>query len=81
MIISKCSDCNHRDICKYREDYDKIAGSIAVNIPEPFMLILNCKYYYSTHTYLNSCDTYPGTNSYFNCSNSVMADKNILEAK
>ena len=54
MVISKCEDCNHRNICKYKEEYDKILREIDVKVPDPFTLILNCKHYYSTVCYLNS---------------------------
>ena len=54
MIISRCEDCNHRHICKYKDEYDKVIRDITVKVPDPFTLVLNCKHYYSTMTYLNS---------------------------
>ena len=65
MLIKRCNDCNHRDICKYKNDYDKIVEDITVKVPEPFTLMLNCKHYYSTTSYF-------GSNDYYNlCSNST----------
>lgn len=57
MIISRCEDCNHKHICKYKDEYDNVIRDITVKVPEPFTLVLNCKYYYSTMTYLNSACT------------------------
>ena len=54
MIISNCTDCNHRNICKYRDEYESVIKDITVKVPEPFTLVLNCKHYYSTTCYLNS---------------------------
>ena len=70
MVISRCSDCNHRDICKHKEEYDKIIRDIEVKVPEPFTLVLNCKYYYSTTCYLNS-HTYGDSNWAASCSNTI----------
>lgn len=53
-MISRCNDCQHREICRYKESYDEIIRNIAVSVPEPFTLMLSCKYYYTTSTYLNS---------------------------
>jgi hypothetical protein len=54
MLIKRCNDCNHRDICKHKNDYDKIVEDITVKVPEPFTLMLNCKHYYSSATYLTA---------------------------
>jgi hypothetical protein len=54
MVISRCTDCNHRDICKHKDDYDRFIRELNVQVPEPFTLVLNCKHYYSTQSYLNS---------------------------
>ena len=70
MMISRCNDCQHREICKHREAYDEIIRSISVSVPEPFTLSLSCKYYYSTHTYLNS--TLPDYNNCNNCATSAI---------
>jgi hypothetical protein len=53
VIINKCEDCNHRNICRYRESYEEVIRNIAVNVPEPFTIALNCSHYYSTCTCLN----------------------------
>ena len=53
MIVSRCTDCNHRDICKHKDSYDKVIHDLDATVPEPFTLVLNCKHYYSTHAYLN----------------------------
>jgi hypothetical protein len=66
MMINKCKDCNHRNICKYKDDYDKVIKNIVVSVPEPFTLILDCSHYYSTHAYLNN--NYEG---YRNTANSI----------
>ena len=65
MVLSKCTDCNHRDICRYKDDYEKAVGDITVKVPEPFTLMLSCKHYYSTTAYLTG--SYDST-SYSNCS-------------
>ena len=52
--MSRCEDCNHRNICKYKEEYEKVLREITVKVPEPFTLTLNCGHYYCTMTYLNS---------------------------
>jgi hypothetical protein len=52
MVISKCEDCNHRNICKYKDEYENVIRDITVKVPEPFILTLNCKHYYSTTCYL-----------------------------
>ncbi len=62
MFLSRCGDCHHREICKHREEYEGVVRDINVKVPEPFTLVLNCKHYYSTCTYLNACD-YTSTES------------------
>ena len=69
MVISRCTDCQHRDICKYREDYERVVKDITVKVPEPFTLALNCKHYYSTTCYLTG--TYGDSNWAANCSNTI----------
>jgi hypothetical protein len=66
MMLNKCEDCNHRNICKYRDDYEKVIRNLVVSVPEPFTLTLNCSHYCSTTTYLNSCYDH-----YSNAANSV----------
>jgi hypothetical protein len=66
MMLNKCEDCNHRNICKYRDDYEKVIRNLVVSVPEPFTLTLSCSHYYSTHTYLNS-----NYDSYSNTANSI----------
>ena len=53
MVMSKCEDCYHRNICKYKDEYDKVIREVNVKVPEPFTLTLNCSHYYSTMAYLN----------------------------
>ena len=74
MIISKCCDCNHRDISRYKEDNDKVISDISVKVPEPFTLSLNCKHYYSTNSYLTG-----STNGYSNWASncSATSDANL----
>jgi hypothetical protein len=52
MSLNRCRDCQHRDICKYKEEYDKVVSEIRVKVPEPFTLTLNCAHYSSTSVYL-----------------------------
>ena len=54
MIISRCEDCNHSHICKYKDEYDKVIRDITVKVPDPFTLVLSCRHYYSTTCYLNT---------------------------
>ena len=67
MIISRCEDCNHRHICKHKDEYDKVIRDITVKVPDPFTMVLNCKHYYSTMTYLSST----GTDSNYASSNAI----------
>ena len=53
MVISRCEDCNHRHICKYKDEYYKLIRDITVKVPDPFTLVLNCSHY-STTCYLNT---------------------------
>jgi hypothetical protein len=69
-MISRCNDCQHREICRYRESYDEIIRDIVVSVPEPFTLTLSCKYYYSTQTYLSS--QYRDYNSCSNCATAAL---------
>ena len=69
MVISRCTDCQHRDICKYKDDYEKVIGDITIKVPEPFTLELNCKHYYSTTCYLTSA--YGDSNWATSCSNTI----------
>ena len=67
MLSKRCNDCTHRDICMYKNDYDKIVEDITVKVPQPFTLMLNCRHYSSSATYLNF-----GGNDYINqCYNST----------
>jgi hypothetical protein len=61
MLSRRCSDCTHSDICKYKKDYDKVVEEITVKVPQPFTLMLNCRHYSSSNTYLTSSG-----NDYFN---------------
>lgn len=70
MMISRCNDCQHREICRYKESYDEIIRNIAVSVPEPFTLTLSCKHYYTTSTYLNS--QYRDFNNCANCATSAI---------
>lgn len=75
MVISRCTDCNHRAICKHKDEYDKVIRDITVKVPEPFILTLNCKHYYSTTSYLTS-----STNGYSNwATNCADAASNALK--
>ena len=71
MVISRCTDCNHRDICKHKDDYDKILHELDVKVPEPFTLVLNCKHYYSTCNYLSSSNQDAYSNWAINCANAL----------
>lgn len=71
MILSRCEDCNHRNICKYREEYEKVLREITVKVPDPFTLVLNCKHYYSTTCYLSGC-TSGDSNWTTSCSNTAL---------
>jgi hypothetical protein len=73
MLINKCTDCNHRDICKHEDEYDKVISELNVKVPEPFTLVLNCKHYYSTQSYLRSSNQ----DSYSNWSNCSEASNTL----
>lgn len=64
-MLSQCTDCQHREICRYKDEYDKLTSDITVKVPEPFTLTLVCKHYYTTATYLGS-----GSTQYYNLCNS-----------
>lgn len=45
-IRYKCNDCIHKDVCKYKEEYQKITSDIMnITIPEYFIININCKNY------------------------------------
>lgn len=69
MMMSKCPDCNHRHICKYQEEYEKLLKNIVVTVPEPFTLTLNCNHYYSTNCYLNGAGYSDSTSVWSNSLN------------
>jgi hypothetical protein len=73
MIVSRCTDCNHRDICKHKDEYDKLIRDIEVKVPDPFMLVLNCRHYYCTTSYLNTGMNSNWTTSYSNTISSPYA--------
>jgi hypothetical protein len=76
MVMSKCEGCNHRNICKYKDEYERVLREITVKVPEPFTLTLCCSHYYSSMTYLNCFDQNGCTNStaYSNASLSTALD-------
>ena len=44
----KCNNCIHKNLCKYEDEYQKIASGISNNtIPEYFTININCKYFYN----------------------------------
>lgn len=64
-MMNKCVYCNHSNLCKYRQEYEKVLAEITVKVPEPFSLVLNCKHYYDTTCTLNRY--------YSDCANSANA--------
>ncbi len=49
----KCNNCIHEDVCKHKEEYQKLISDILNNtIPEYFAININCK---------NFCNNIGGT--------------------
>ena len=63
MVVNRCFDCNHREICKYKVDYEQVLSDITVSVASPFKIILDCEHYCSSTSYLaagtyyNNCST------------------------
>ena len=77
MIVNRCLDCQHRNICKYKADYEKVLSDVPIAVASPFKLILDCEYYFNSNYYysLNQCGSqYSNTVAYGHCS-----DKEIVE--
>lgn len=42
----KCDNCIHGEVCAYENDFSDFLGKIAnLDIPDPFIATLNCKFY------------------------------------
>lgn len=71
MLINRCLDCQHRSICKYKVDYEKVLSDVPIAVSSPFKLILDCEYYFNNNSYysLNQCGSqYRNTVAYGNAS-------------
>ena len=50
---NNCLDCQHKEICKYRDSYETTLKTVGHHVPEPFTLTLHCSHYATTSAYLN----------------------------
>lgn len=62
-MINKCNDCNHANICKYKDRYEKLLQEFVNKATEPFKLTLDCQHYYTTATFLHASNS---NNSLYN---------------
>lgn len=74
-IRYKCNGCIHEDVCKYKQEYQKLTSDILNNtIPEQFTININCK---------NFCNNIGGTvyrskaDSDIALLNSITTNKNL----
>ena len=49
-LISKCISCSHKEVCKYKEEFEKLMEEIknkGIKIPKMFNLDITCSKYFS----------------------------------
>ena len=60
-LISKCISCSHKEVCKYKEEFEKLMEEIknkGIKIPKMFNLDITCSKY-SSHSVIRIIDTTP----------------------
>ena len=68
-MINKCNDCNHANICKYKDRYEKLLQEFVNKATEPFKLTLDCQHYYTTSITLQTKNSDNSLyNNYRDCS-------------
>lgn len=51
---NKCCNCQHENVCKYKEKYENTLNNIhELKIEKPFTIEINC-FFYSPNVYLNT---------------------------
>ncbi len=50
-MTSRCADCQHRNICKYKDEYEKVLNELNIKVSAPFKLVLTCDHYYCATAY------------------------------
>ena len=60
-LISKCISCSHKEVCKYKEEFEKFLEEIknkGIKIPKMFNLDITCSKYSSCYG-IRTIDTTP----------------------
>lgn len=60
-LISKCISCSHKEVCKYKEEFEKFMEEIknkGIKIPKMFNLDITCSKYSSCYV-IRTIDTTP----------------------
>lgn len=60
-LISKCISCSHKEVCKYKEEFEKFMEEIKnkdIKIPKMFNLDITCSKYSSCYV-IRTIDTTP----------------------
>lgn len=65
MIVNKCDSCVHKDVCRYKDEYQKIRSKYSSETPNSiFNLELDCPnysqpYVFDRFTYIDRCSKSP----------------------
>lgn len=60
-LISKCISCSHKEVCKYKEEFEKLMEEIknkGIKIPKMFNLDITCSKYFA-HCTIRTIDPTP----------------------
>ena len=56
-LISKCISCSHKEVCKYKEEFEKFMEEIknkGIKIPKMFNLDITCSKYFAYYRTIDS---------------------------
>ena len=56
-LISKCISCSHKEVCKYKEEFEKFMEEIknkGIKIPKMFNLDITCSKYFAHYRTIDS---------------------------
>ena len=56
-LISKCISCSHKEVCKYKEEFEKFMEEIKnkdIKIPKMFNLDITCSKYFAHYRIIDS---------------------------
>lgn len=60
-LISKCISCSHKEVCKYKEEFEKLMEEIknkGIKIPKMFNLDITCSKYFARYS-IRTIDSTP----------------------